>query len=262
MKKNSDTKSSEDPLPSADMRATGFIIFIFVLSMTLMTRIFAPVAFNNQSHTDYVLGKQPRISDEEHLQKLSKKELTTPTKPKELTNATKPKNVPKASHIRFPPFKGKKGEHVYHPIIQKASSQNDLEPALVKAVIMAESGYNPEAVSPVGAMGLMQLMPGTAESLGVQNGFNPEQNIQAGTRYLKKLIDRLDGDISLALAAYNAGLRHVLNYNGIPPFKATEHYIHKVFHYYDFYKNQENVQARQDMKKDTNEQSVEKTEEA
>jgi len=103
---------------------------------------------------------------------------------------------------------------------------------------MAESGYNPNAISNKGAKGLMQLMPSTAQALGVEDVFNPQQNISGGVRYFKKLVNRFDGDIKLALAAYNAGSKKVRHYQGIPPYKSTHYYIEKVFKYYKLYKNQ------------------------
>lgn len=84
----------------------------------------------------------------------------------------------------------------------------------------------------------MQLMPATARALGVEDVFNPEQNISGGVRYFKQLVNQFDGDLELALAAYNAGSRNVRHYQGIPPFKATRYYIKKVFKYYQIYKNQ------------------------
>ena len=112
------------------------------------------------------------------------------------------------------------------------------DPALIKAIIMAESGYNTKAVSKRGAKGLMQLMPETAQSLGVEVIFNPHQNITGGVQYFKQMVNRSNGDLKLALAAYNAGSRNVRNYNGVPPFKATHSYIKKVFKYYKIYKSQ------------------------
>ena len=130
-----------------------------------------------------------------------------------------------------------KKEQLFHPIIIQMSSRHQVDPALVKAIIMAESGYNPKAISIRGAKGLMQLMPSTAQALGVEDIFNPKQNISGGVRYFKQLINKFDGDIKLALAAYNAGSRNVRQYQGIPPFKATEYYIEKVFKYYQLYKD-------------------------
>ncbi len=133
---------------------------------------------------------------------------------------------------------GKTGEKMFHPLIVRIAKRHSVDPALVMAIVMAESSYNPRAVSKVGARGLMQLMPNTAESLGVKDSFNPEQNIDGGVRYFRKLLDRFNGDVILALAAYNAGSRHVIEYQGIPPFKATRFYIKKVCKYHKYYEKQ------------------------
>jgi hypothetical protein len=132
----------------------------------------------------------------------------------------------------------KKAERVLHPIVIQAASRHRVDPALVKAIIMAESGYNTRAISKRGAKGLMQLMPATAQALGVEDAFNPKQNISGGVRYFKQLVNQFDGDVKLALAAYNAGSRNVRHYQGIPPFRATRFYIKKVLKYYAIYKNQ------------------------
>lgn len=137
------------------------------------------------------------------------------------------------------PFRGKKGDDVFDAFILDAARQFDMDPVVIKAVIMAESGFNPRAVSRAGARGLMQLMPRTAGSLGVEDAFDPRANILGGTRYLKKLLQRFDGNLELALAAYNAGSRNVLKHRGIPPFKATHRYIAKVRIYYQHYRDQE-----------------------
>ena len=126
-----------------------------------------------------------------------------------------------------------KREKPYQPIILQTAKRYQIEPALINAVIMAESSFNPDAVSHKGAKGLMQLMPRTAEYLGVKDAFNPAHNIEGGTRYLKTLLDRFDRGIELALAAYNAGSRNLRKYGGIPPFKTTKIYIKKVLSYYE-----------------------------
>ena len=130
----------------------------------------------------------------------------------------------------------RKSEGLFYPIIQQAADLNDVDPALVKAIIMAESSFNPRAVSKKGAEGLMQLMPTTAKALGVEDSFNPEHNIKGGVRYFRQLMDQFGGDTKLALAAYNAGSTKVRSYQGVPPFKATRYYIKKVFEYYQYYK--------------------------
>ena len=129
-------------------------------------------------------------------------------------------------------------ENAFISIIMKAAHAHDIDPAIIKAIIKAESGYNPKAVSKAGARGLMQLMPRTAESLGVEDSFCPEQNILAGVKYFKQLLTQFKGDIKLALAAYNAGSRKVREYKGIPPFKTTRIYIKKVFEYHEEYKRE------------------------
>ena len=148
------------------------------------------------------------------------------------------RTIPEATINNLGAIGNKKIESIIHPIILKAASRHQIDPALIKAIIMAESGYKIKAISKRGAKGLMQLMPETAEDLGVTDIFNPKENISGGVRYFKQLVKQFDGDIKLALAAYNAGSGKVRYYNGIPPFKATHYYIQKVFKYYNFYKNQ------------------------
>jgi hypothetical protein len=133
---------------------------------------------------------------------------------------------------------GAKSEHVFHPIIVAAAKRYRLEPALVKAIIFAESGYNPKATSKRGAQGLMQLMPKTAKALGVKNSYNPAENITGGVKYFRRLVDKFNGNIKLALAAYNSGSKNVRKYQGVPPFKETRNYIRKVFKYYKHYKKE------------------------
>ena len=125
---------------------------------------------------------------------------------------------------------------LYSTIIETAAVRYKIDPSLVKAVIMAESRYNHRAVSKKGAGGLMQLMPHTAKALGVVDIFDPEENITGGVRYLKKLLNRFEGDTRLALAAYNAGSRYVRHYNGIPPFLQTKTFIKNVLKYQQLYK--------------------------
>jgi soluble lytic murein transglycosylase-like protein len=127
--------------------------------------------------------------------------------------------------------------HLYHPIIDRVAKRYKVDPALVKAIIMAESGYDPRAVSHRGALGLMQIMPQTARALGVADSFDPEHNITAGVRYFRQLMDTVAEDPALALAAYNAGPAKVRKYNGVPPYKTTRRYIKKVMTYYLCYRD-------------------------
>jgi hypothetical protein len=127
---------------------------------------------------------------------------------------------------------GQSGENPIHPEIRQsirnASIKYAISEKLIQSVIQAESSYRPDAVSPAGAQGLMQLMPATASELGVNDPFDVDQNIDGGTRYLKKMMNRFGGDIKLALAAYNAGPGTVQRYNGNVPYRETQSYIQRV----------------------------------
>ncbi|WP_173199676.1 lytic transglycosylase domain-containing protein [Geobacter sp. SVR] len=123
----------------------------------------------------------------------------------------------------------------YEQIIKTCSEKYGVSAPLIKAVIHAESGYNPNAVSHKGASGLMQLMPGTAKSLKVSNSFNPRDNVEGGVKYLRFLLDTFRGDVSLALAAYNAGLNKVAKFGGIPPYAETRTYVDRVLSYMQSY---------------------------
>ncbi len=142
--------------------------------------------------------------------------------------------VYRRSRNHYPPGNPKD----YDDIIKEASATHGVSTGLIKAVIQAESAFNPNAVSPKGAMGLMQLMPETSSDCGVSDPFDPRENIMGGTRYLKELMARYGSDMSLCLAAYNAGPGAVEKYNCIPPYRETEDYVEKVLQYYSFYQNQ------------------------
>ena len=151
-----------------------------------------------------------------------KKAAPEPRKEKEkkVSVAVPPRNVPAVSREEM------------HFIVEETARKHDVDAGLVKAVIKAESNWNPLAVSPKGALGLMQLMPGTASLLGVLNPFDPLENIDGGTRYLKMLLEKFSGNLSLALAAYNAGPKRVERNYSIPSIPETVAYVKKVIAHY------------------------------
>ena len=120
----------------------------------------------------------------------------------------------------------------YNDIIEEAAVKHNLSISLIKAMIKVESGFNPNAVSRVGAKGLMQVMPKTIEELNIMDPFNPYENIMGGTRYMRGLLTRFGGQLEKALAAYNAGASAVEKYNGIPPYDETRCYVDRVIKYY------------------------------
>lgn len=121
-----------------------------------------------------------------------------------------------------------KPEEAYEDLIQEAAQTHQLDPALIRAVMRTESEFNPVAVSPVGAMGLMQLMPALAEEMGVADPLDPRDNVMGGAKYLRQLLTANRGNVPLTLASYNAGPGNVKRYKGIPPFKETRNYVRKI----------------------------------
>ena len=128
-------------------------------------------------------------------------------------------------------------ERDYDRLIIQVSARHRVQPGLVKAVIAAESNFKPDAVSRVGAQGLMQLMPATAAALGVERPFGVVENIDGGVRYLREMLDRY-GDLTRAIAAYNAGPKAVDRYRGVPPYRETQAYVKRVLEYYRSYRGE------------------------
>ena len=171
------------------------------------TRLY-PSASDESSYVDIPTAEIERI--EPDLLPVSEPVETTQTPVVPPTPAAKPTPTPKVD---------------VHQAVAEASDRYRLDPDLLDSVIRAESGFNPHAVSPKGAQGLMQLMPGTASKLGVPNAFDAEANVDGGTRYLRELLERYNFDLIKALAAYNAGPHRVEQYGGVPPYRETRHYV-------------------------------------
>lgn len=144
-------------------------------------------------------------------------------------------------YIREPRSRMSASQYIkeFEYIIKQASKRFGVEPSLIKAVIKAESDFDHKALSNKGAQGLMQLMPGTSNDMAVQNPFNPEENIFGGTRYLSLMLERFKNDLSLALAAYNAGPERIDEHSGLPPFPETKSFVGKVLRYYKQYSSGE-----------------------
>jgi soluble lytic murein transglycosylase-like protein len=147
-----------------------------------------------------------------------------------LTVSDRPKDAgPRAVIVPVSPSPSTRSNPMFEPLIRQHATQHGLQPDLVRAVIQVESAFNPQAVSPKGAMGLMQLMPTTAAMFGVINPFNPAENIRAGVSYLRQLLERYDHNEQLALAAYNAGPNAVQRYgNKVPPYRETQQYVKRI----------------------------------
>ncbi|MEC7121094.1 MAG: lytic transglycosylase domain-containing protein [Pseudomonadota bacterium] len=142
------------------------------------------------------------------------------------------------------PKSSSRNQNAFDHLITAAAQRHNLDPALMKAIMHTESGFNPNARSPVGAQGLMQLMPATARRFNVTNAWDPEQNIEGSAKYLRWLLNRFKGRVEHVLAGYNAGEGNVDKYGGIPPFRETQDYVRRVLsRYNNLYANQ-NLQAQ------------------
>ncbi|HEY1372374.1 MAG TPA: lytic transglycosylase domain-containing protein [Candidatus Binatia bacterium] len=136
---------------------------------------------------------------------------------------------------RFPAAVTSVDPSQFDALIQNSSERYGVDPALVRAVVKAESNFNQSARSPKGAQGLMQLMPDTARLYNIVNAYDPTENIEGGVQHLRLLLDRYRGDLRLALAAYNAGIQAVEKYGGIPPFAETREYVKRVLNFHERY---------------------------
>ena len=157
-------------------------------------------------------------------------------KPIKVTTENRKSSSSSASSSRSPVNRAQQTDSVpvsYVNIINSSCERFGVDPSLVHAIVKVESDFNPFALSRKGAMGLMQLMPQTATTMNVRNSFSPDENIEGGVKYLRYLLDRYEGNISLALAAYNAGETAVKKWGTVPPFKETQDYVKKIMHIYN-----------------------------
>lgn len=214
--------------PSGSTLIKVFVLVLILLVLPVNVTLFSYPASDNYESTKYFGDDEGKDRIELNVTAVEKIEIRTVA-----TIDTKKQNKPKTS------------EQLYYPIVVKISLKYEVDPLLVKAVIVAESGFNPKAVSRVGAQGLMQLMPRTAKELGVVDSFNPEHNIDGGVKYLKKLLDKYQGNVEIALAAYNAGCRNVRKYRGVPPYKETRKYVKKVSALHEMYKKSNNENEKE-----------------
>ncbi|WP_431029249.1 lytic transglycosylase domain-containing protein [Lysinibacillus sp. LZ02] len=194
---------------------------------SLIEELLASASTEQSSQLSNLLGSVSESSAEQknvanYLQSLIYEgQLNVPQSVLEALSVSTPTTSVGASHTN------------YKEVIEAAAAKYNIPTKLIESVIKQESGFKPNAISSAGAIGLMQLMPSTAKFLGVTDATDPTQNIMGGTKYLRQMLDKFNGDISLALAAYNAGPGNVSKYNGIPPFKETQNYVKKILNSYN-----------------------------
>jgi hypothetical protein len=226
--------------PSPMGRLARTAAFVFAIFLGLLTRPshaaeFAILSngFMIRHEHRLVMGATTRLyleADDSSFTDVPTEDITGYEKDFSLPLALPPGN----SHASIStPFESARSEAALNQVVNTASATYHLDPDLVNSVIHAESGFNVHAVSPKGARGLMQLMPGTATQLGVDDAFDPQSNVEGGSRYLRELLERYNFDLVKALAAYNAGPMRVQQYQGVPPFRETQAYVARIVRDYN-----------------------------
>lgn len=206
----------------------GRILSLFLLYVLLPGQIWAsPIYVVKQSDGSIKFTTKKPASGNDYKIYTSKTSTFSTYKSSRASYSISPK--------RFAAYRKNYKHNHYDELIEQAAVRYGLSNGLIKAVIHVESAFNPFAVSPKGAQGLMQIMPFNAKKFGMKNPFSPKENIFAGSKFLSKLVDKYAGNVSLALAAYNAGEGAVEKYNGIPPYTETINYVKKVLKFKQVY---------------------------
>ena len=209
------------------MRITRFCLYLLLLSAS--TSLIADIYVYRHKDGSVLITEYPQTANQNYtLIEVKRTTSETDSVPKINVHTTN------SSAVKLRPSQ-KITSSPYDSTIKAIAAQYGVDDKLIKAIIRVESAFKKGAVSPKGAQGLMQLMPGTAARYGVRNSFDPVQNLLGGVRYFKDLLNLFNNNLRLALAAYNAGENAVQKYNGIPPYKETRQYVQKVIHYHRLY---------------------------